>query len=149
MPDPRRDFRRLPHVLDNLSLVKRFVDEVPVKTRKWRAFQKAAAGALDEMIFMFLPSGLGFPCPKKVLPKSFEPYLAVLPCKTKVIQKTVEQGMAAVAVRMPVCKLIPQKDVHPELTAKIVGPPVCPKTIPQKTLWPAVQHIRPVPKPKK
>ncbi len=130
MPNPRKTVRRLPHILDDLSLVKRFVEDVPTSERRWRGFQKAAVEALDEVIFILLPSGLGLPCPGRVLPKFLEPYRATLPCRTKVIQKMVEGGLVAVPLTMPVCATrVPRKDIQPLLTAKLRAMPVCPKQV--------------------
>jgi hypothetical protein len=154
MPGPRRDFRHLPHVLDNLSLVKRFVEEVPVTGRKWRGFQRAAAEALDEVFFIFLPAGLVLPCPKRVLPKPLEPYLATLPCKTKVMQRTVEGNLAAMPLRIPVCRtIIPQKMVQPMLTAELRAMPLCKRTVLPRNVRPGVirtvPEVKPAPRRKK
>jgi len=143
MPSPPRSVRRLPHVLDNLSLVKRFVEEVPVSGRKWKGFQKAAVDSLDEVIFILLPSGLGFPCPTRVLPRGLEPYYSMLPCKTKVMQRMVEGGLAAIPIGIPVCTtMVLQKTIQPMLTAKRLAMPVCRVTVlPKNVRFGTLQQV--------
>lgn len=139
MPGPSRNLRHLPRVHDNLSLVKRFVEEVPVRGRQWQAFQRTAAEALDELIFIFWPTGLGFPCPKKVLPKALEPFIPTLPCKTKVMQKMVEGGLAAVTLGIPVCgTIIPRKDIEPRLRLLATAMPLCGRAVLPKNIQPSV-----------
>jgi hypothetical protein len=151
MPGPSRNLRHLPRVHDNLRLVKRFVEEVPVKGRAWQAFQRTAAEALEEVILILLPTGFGLPCPKKVLPKGLKPFLATLPCRTKVMQRMVEGGLAAVRLAIPICgTVIPRKNIQPLLTAVATGMPRCGRTIlPRNVQPPVIRKAKAAPRRKR
>jgi len=139
MPARRRNLRHQPRIHDNLSLVRRFIVEVPIRGRQGQAFRRAAVEALDEVIFILLPTGPIPPCPTVVLPRGVEPYLAMLPCKTKVIQRTVEGGLASIPLHMPVCgTIIPKRDIEPMLKVVATGMRLCGRAVLPKNIRPPV-----------
>lgn len=112
MPGPTTS---LPRIHDNLNLVKRFIDRVPVKGRDMLAFKKAAAAALEEAIIILTPTGLELPCRTKVLPKTFEPFYYLTPCRTKVMERMMMGEL--VVLSRPVCtSTVMQKDVKAAMT---------------------------------